>query len=159
MGKKVQEIGIFDYVNNYARTVNESKIFAGLMIVIINIASKYVSFKFSKTMESYLKYTFSRDILVFAFTWMGTRDIFVAFGLTLLFIFIADFLMNEESSFCCLPETFITQHMAMLDTTNSEPTPEEIVKAKTILEKTRILADANLNPAYQRDFTPNTLGY
>jgi len=46
--------------------LNQSKMFAGVMIVIINIASKFVTFKVSKTVESYLKFTFSRHLLVFA---------------------------------------------------------------------------------------------
>ena len=62
-----------------------------IMIIIINIASKFVTFKVSKTMESYLKFNFSRDVLVFAITWMGTRDIYIALVLTILFIIIFDF--------------------------------------------------------------------
>ena len=62
--------------------INKSKVFAGLMIIVLNIASKFVTFKFGKTTEMYLKYTFSRQILVFAMAWMGTRDIYIAGGLT-----------------------------------------------------------------------------
>ena len=50
---------IFTYVNNNITSLNNSKIFAGLMIIILNIASKFVTIKLSKTMESYLKHTFS----------------------------------------------------------------------------------------------------
>lgn len=105
---------MLSYVSNYARSINESKIFAGLMIVIINIASKFVTFKLSKTVESYLKFTFSRDILVFAITWMGTRDIFISLGMTLLFIFIVDYLLNENSSICCLPQSFINEQLSLI---------------------------------------------
>ena len=74
------------------------------MIVILNVASKFVNFKFGSTTEKYLKYTFSRQILVFAMTWMGTRDIYIATCMTLAFIVIFDFLFNEESSFSILPD-------------------------------------------------------
>jgi fluoride ion exporter CrcB/FEX len=60
------------YLNDRVKALNQSKIFAGVMIVIINIASKFVTFKVSKTVESYLKFTFSRHMLVFAATWLGT---------------------------------------------------------------------------------------
>jgi|UniRef100_A0A6C0DY71 hypothetical protein len=126
--------GIFDQIHNHVKLLNESKIFAGLMIIIINIASKFVTFKFSKSMESYLKFTFSRDILVFAITWMGTRDVYIALSFTLLFVFIADYLMNENSMFCCLPASFIDKHVSMLEGFNENLSKEEIEKYKKIME-------------------------
>lgn len=125
-----------NYAHNHVTALNQSKIFAGLMIVIINIASKFVTFNMSKTMESYLKYTFSRDILVFAITWMGTRDIYVAIGLTLIFIIVVDFLFNEQSKFCCLTESFTNYHISKLEgMDNRIPSTDEIAKAKIVLEK------------------------
>ena len=102
------------------------------MIIIINIASKFVTFKLSKSMESYLKFSFSRDILVFAITWMGTRDIYIALSFTLLFVFIVDYLMNENSRFCCLPASFIDKHVSLLEGFNENLTEEEIEKYKKI---------------------------
>ena len=64
---------IFSYLNNQVNVLNNSKIFAGLMIIILNITSRFVNIKLSKSMESYLKHTFSKQILVFAIAWMGTR--------------------------------------------------------------------------------------
>jgi len=126
------------YTNNHIKALNQSKIFAGVMIVIINIASKFVVFKVSKTVESYLKYTFSRHMLVFAATWLGTRDIYIAALMTIIFIIVVDFLFNESSMFCCLPESFIDHHVSKLEgMENQVPTAEEIVKAKIVLEKAK----------------------
>ena len=156
----------FNYLHNHVLALNQSKIFAGLMIIIINIASKFVTFKFSKTMESYLKFTFSRNVLVFAITWMGTRDIYIAIIMTLLFIFVADFLMNEQSALCCLPSSFINKHVAMLEGFDGKPSQEEIDKAKKILERansyenpTSDVVDSNLKPVYTNDTIPNISGY
>jgi len=154
---------MMEYINNHIKSLNDSKIFAGIMIIIINIASKFVTFKVSKTLESYLKFTFSRDILVFAITWMGTRDIYIAVGMTLLFIFIADYLLNENSAFCCLPVSYTSKQVALLDNPNKEPSQEDIIKAKLVLEKAKTkseddLADTNLNTIYKEGFTINTNG-
>ena len=111
--------------------LNTSKMFAGLMIITLNIASKFVTFKFGKTTEMYLKYTFSRQILVFAMAWMGTRDIYVAAGLTLLFIFIFDFLFNENSSLCILPHEFKEYYQNM----DEDISHDDYVKAKSTVEK------------------------
>jgi len=110
---------VFDYLHKAAANINQSKIFAGLIIIILNIASKFVTFKLSKTQESYLKYTFSKNILVFAFTWMGTRDILVSFIMTLIFILFTDYLLYEESMFCCLHPSFISNHMDKLESMNN----------------------------------------
>lgn len=106
---------MFSYLHNYVKNVNDSKLFAGLMIITLNIASKFVTIKLSKTMESYLKYTFSKQILIFAIAWMGTRDIYIALFVTTVFIICMDFLFNENSSLCCLPESFTTYHIDKLE--------------------------------------------
>jgi hypothetical protein len=122
-----------EYVANQIQLINNSKIFAGLMIIILNIASRFVQINLSKTMEAYLKYTFSKQILVFAITWVGTRDIYIAFLITILFIVCSEYLFNENSRLCCLPESFTDYHVSLLDKVSNE----EIKHAEDILEKAK----------------------
>lgn len=83
-------------------------------------------------MEAYLKFTFSRLILVFAIAWVGTRDIYTALIVCLIFTLFMDFLFNEESRFCCLPEAFTTYHVGLLE----DPSEKETIQdAIAILEK------------------------
>ena len=119
--------------NESIKNLNNSKIFAGLMIITLNIASRFVPMKLSKTIESYLKNTFSKQILVFAIAWMGTRDIYIALIIVFLFTLFMDYLFNEDSMFCCLPESFIN-HQAEVEE-NHEVTDDEIKKAKEVLDK------------------------
>lgn len=123
---------LFSYLHSHVTTLNNSKLFAGLMIILLNIASKFVTFKLSKSMESYLKFTFSKQVLVFAMAWMGTRDIYIALFMTLAFTIFMEHLFNEESPFCCLPEEFTDYHVSLLDEKVSD---EDIRKAKEVLEK------------------------
>lgn len=163
MAKKTQNWfqNILNSIHNRVSSLNQSKIFAGIMIIIINIASKFVNFKVSKTLESYLKFNFSRDILVFAITWMGTRDIYIALGMTLFFVLMADFLLNENSSMCVLPESYTSKQVAKLDDFSKAPSQEDVIKAKLVLEKAGVkqnndLADAQMNPeVYKESFTVN----
>jgi hypothetical protein len=127
------------YLHTHISQLNQSKIFAGLMIIVLNISSKYVNLKLSKTVESYLKHTFSRDILVFAISWMGTRDIYIAFIITILFIILMDFIFNEESQYCCLPEQFTNYHVSLLDSSKNSLSPEEIKKVEEVLEKAKTI--------------------
>ena len=124
-------------MNNKVMEINQSKIFAGIIIIILNISTKYVNLKLSKTVESYLKHTFSRDILVFAISWMGTRDIYIATLMTILFIIFIDFVLNEESTYCCLPEHFTDYHIGLLDASKNNLTMEEIKHAESVLEKAK----------------------
>jgi hypothetical protein len=122
---------LFHYLNNTVDSLNNSKFFAGLMIITLNIASKFVTIRLSKSMESYLKFTFSRNILIFAIAWMGTREIYIACIITFLFIFLMDYILNEDSKLCCLPENFTDYHVDLLDNVSDD----DIKKAKEVLEK------------------------
>lgn len=144
---------LVNYLHNNVTSLNNSKLFAGLMIIILNISSKFVTIKLSKTMESYLKYTFSRDILIFAIAWMGTREIYIAFIITLVFIILMDFILNEESAFCCLTEQFTSYHVSLLQ--DSPVTEEEIKKAKEVLER----AEKQKQEAKAEQKTPYQMQY
>jgi hypothetical protein len=127
---------LFENFHQHVTNINESKIFAGLMIVILNIASKFVNFRFGPTAEKYLKYTFSRQILVFAMTWMGTRDIYIATILTLVFILFFDVLFNEDSQFCILPDN-LKEYYQNLDKEEQTVTEQKLADAFITIEKYR----------------------
>jgi len=127
---------VFNILHNHVMTINNSKLFAGLMIIVLNIASRFVTIKLSKTMESYLKYTFSRDILVFAISWMGTRDIYIAFCITIVFMILVDYILNEQSAFCCLPSNFTDYHVSLINDDNTI-TPDQIKSAEETIEKAK----------------------
>tara|TARA_B110000879_G_scaffold212018_1_gene306566 strand:- start:849 stop:1316 length:468 start_codon:yes stop_codon:yes gene_type:complete len=131
---------MFDYLHSNIQRINDSKVFAGLMIITLNIVSKYVNIGLSKSMESYLKYTFSRQLLVFSIAWMGTRDIYIAFFITFVFAICTEYLFNEDSVFCVLSEDFQDYHTTLIDNdvANSDKvTDDDVQKAKDILEKAK----------------------
>ena len=130
---------ILDYLHEHIKRVNDSKIFAGLMIITLNIVSRFVTIKLSKSMESYLKYTFSKYVLVFTIAWMVTRDIYVATTIMLIYIVIMDYLLDDDSMFCILPEEFKNYHTELLenDGENEDVSDEDIKKAEKILERAK----------------------
>lgn len=139
---------MFDYINQNIIAMNQSKIFAGLVIIVLNVSSKFVTIKLSKSMEGYLKYTFSRDILVFAMAWMGTRDIYTALFITILFSLFSNFLFNEQSGFCCLPESFITKNSEMMETQSDVPniTEQQVADAVVTLANWKKQKDVYILP-------------
>ena len=89
-------------INEYIQSLNSSKYFAGLMILTLNIGSRYIQINISDSMEEYIKYNIARELIIFSIAWMGTRDIYIAITLTAAFVILADFLLNGKSSFCIL---------------------------------------------------------
>ena len=130
---------ILAYLHKNIRAVNDSKIFAGLMIITLNIVSRFVNIKLSKSVEAYLKYTFSKYILVFTIAWMGTRDIYIALTIMTIYVIIMDYLLDDDSIFCILPEGFKEYHNELLETDgeNGQVSEDDIKKAEKVLERAR----------------------
>jgi hypothetical protein len=126
---------LFQSFHDNLMSVNNSKLFAGLVIITLNIASKFTTIKLSKSMEAFLKYTFSRNILIFAMAWMGTRDIYMALIITIFVMFALNHLLNEESPLCCLPEHFTEYHTTLYE--DDIVTPQQIEDAKQLLKRAK----------------------
>jgi hypothetical protein len=96
----------FAYVPYYFSSLNNSKFFTGLVILMMNIGSKYVTIELSKSQEEYIKYNLAREFLIFSMVWMSTRDIITSFLVTAAFIILADYLLNENCKYCILPNKY-----------------------------------------------------
>ena len=127
----------FDLFLEHLHALNNSKFFAGIIMLTMNIGSKYISLELSKSQEDYVKYTIGRQILVFAILWMGTRDIVVALVLTCVFILFADYLLNDNSKFCILSDKY-KNIVSQLDTDgDGKISQKEINDAIHLLKKAR----------------------
>uniref|UniRef100_A0A6C0CLU9 Uncharacterized protein n=1 Tax=viral metagenome TaxID=1070528 RepID=A0A6C0CLU9_9ZZZZ len=136
MEKQIKAMG--KYLYDRIRVVNDSKIFAGLVILTLNITSKMITLPMSKTVEGVIKHSLSQYVLVFAISWMGTRDVFVAGLVTLIFAILMELLFNENSMFCILPEGFVSNTMSKLQQ-DEELTKEELDSAMSTIEKAKTL--------------------
>jgi hypothetical protein len=117
--------------------LNSNMFFAGIMMLTLNIGSRYVQLNLSPSAESYLKYAITKEFLVFTIAWMGTRNIYVALTLTAVFVILADYGLNDKSNFCILPEKF-KKLQDSIDTNNDKIISElEIKNAMDILEKAK----------------------
>jgi len=142
--KMLQKMNLFDdwkkMASDATHNMNNSKIFAGIMIILMNITSKYVPIKLGKTMERLMKHYISAPLLVFTVSWIGTRDLYIAFIITGLYILFAEILFNEDSSFCVLSEEFRDYHDQIekeQQEKNEQLTEEDIIKARAVLEKAK----------------------
>ena len=128
---------MFEYIHHHILFLNNSKFFAGIVMILLNIGSKFISVQFSKSTEEYLKMNVTKQILVFSMAWMGTRDIYTALVLTAVFTILSDHLFNEESPYCIVPEKYKVLNK-LVDTNNDGVVSEqEITSAIAILEKAK----------------------
>jgi len=129
--------GFLGMLQTHLRYLNESKYFAGLCMIMLNVGSKYVTIKFSKSAEEYFKANVTKQILVFSMAWMVTRDIITALIITAVFVILSDHMFNEESSFCIVPEKY--RILSTLVDTNGDGiiSDEELEKAEETLRKAR----------------------
>ena len=124
-------------MNEYINSLNSNMFFAGIMMLTLNIGSRYVQLNLSPSAESYLKYAITKEFLVFTIAWMGTRNIYVALTLTAVFVVLADYAFNDKSNFCILPEKF-KKLQDSIDVNNDKIISElEIKNAMEILEKAK----------------------
>jgi hypothetical protein len=125
------------YINHHIMYLNNSKFFAGVIMILLNVGSKFITIQFSKSTEEYMKWSVSKQLLVFAMAWMGTRDIYAALGLTAVFTILSEYLFNEESSLCIVPQKYRVLEK-LIDTDDDNVVSElELSAAVAILEKAK----------------------
>ena len=129
----------------YLKHVNESKLVIGIAMILLNIGSKYVDFKFTKSQEQMLRNGIAREILIFTIVFMGTRDIMYAIILTAAFVIVSEHLFNEKSEYCLVSDKF-KKISALVDTNNDGiVSPEEEAKALITLKKAEKNRDKNMH--------------
>ncbi len=136
-----------DYMHfnlNYMRPFNESKLLLGMLMILMNVGSKFVDFKFSKTQEQMFKNGLARELIVFAAVFMGTRDIIMSILLTAAFMILAQVLFHEESKYCVASD-HMKKIKSLIDVNKDGMVSEaEEKRAKEILEKAERMRHNNL---------------
>ena len=138
------------FLNHHIMYLNTSKFFAGVIMILLNVGSKFIQIQFSRSTEEYLKYSVSKQLLIFSMAWMGTRDIYTSLGLTSIFTILSDYLFNEECSLCIVPEKYRVLHKLVDTNSNGIVTETELSAAIAVLEKSkREKQRKNQKEAYQ----------
>lgn len=108
--KNIMNSSVLTAAHNFFHNLNTSTFFAGFVMLILNIGSRYINLDLNSSTESWIKYLMSKEVLVFAVSWMGTRSIYYALVITACFTIVADHLMNIDSKYCVIPSKFRDLH-------------------------------------------------
>ena len=104
---------------------------------MLNIGSKYITVKLSKSQEAYVRNNIARELLIFSVCWMGTRDIYTSIILTSAFFILTQHLFNEDSDYCILPKKYRQFHLALDTNNDGEISQVEINDAVNLLTKAK----------------------
>ena len=64
INKIISKSKIFTFLNN-------SKVFAGVILLTLNLFSKFITIKLSNNQEEFIKYAFGRQVLISTIAWLG----------------------------------------------------------------------------------------
>ncbi len=135
--KKIKALKDFSKFSKKFDWVNKSKIFGGVMVILLNIGSKYTLMKFSPTQEAFLRNMITRQVLMFCMIWTATRDIVVSILLTAALHILTEYMFNEKSRFCVIPQRYQKLEKAMDTDDDGEVNDIELNKAINVLERAK----------------------
>ena len=110
-------------LNKTVNNLNSSKYFAGLMILFLNLSSRYLALELSETQEQILSNKLIRRFIIFTVVFVSTRDVWVSMIVTAVFVILVSGLFNENSKYCIMTKPVIKQ-----------VTPDDVAEAKKVLK-------------------------
>lgn len=145
-GAPVSSIGpmVLGPIDAAVISLNSNPYFIGTMMLLLNLGGRFISLEMSKSQEQFFQNPWVRRLLIFTVLFVGTRNVVVAFWMTLVIILLIGYLFNENSSLClfhlgkpgssCADGPTPSQGQAQM--TPSTPfTPEEAEIFKRLNEK------------------------
>jgi len=85
-------------------SLNTNKYFFGIVMILMNIGSKYAVSEISILQHNFLNHKIIRRLLLFTIFFVATRDVIISLIMTAVFIVVALELFNENSKHCVLPK-------------------------------------------------------
>ena len=95
--------GSIDPFSSFLFTLNTNPYLIGIFMILLNLGGRFLPLELTKNQESFLQSPFIRPIILFTVIFIATRNLAVAFWLTLAIFSILWFLANEKSEWCIIP--------------------------------------------------------
>jgi|TARA_B110001469_G_C9635147_1_gene318314 hypothetical protein len=89
--------------------LNNNKYFTGIMMIILNLGSRFLVMELSESQEQMLSNKIIRRFVVFTVVFIATKDIYVSLIITAIFIVLVSGLFNENSKYCIVTKPVISQ--------------------------------------------------
>lgn len=96
----LQLIGSISPLDGLLQVFNQNPYFIGLMMLILNLGGRFISLEVTKQQEQFLQLPWVRRVLIFTVLFVATRNLWVAFWMTLITVLFLGYLFNENSALC-----------------------------------------------------------
>jgi hypothetical protein len=80
--------------------LNSNPYFIGTMMLMLNLGGRFIAMEMSKSQEQFFQNPWVRRLLLFTVVFVGTRNVVVAFWMSIVIILLIGYLFNENSSLC-----------------------------------------------------------
>ena len=107
-------------------SLNNSKFFSGILMILMNIGSKYISLELSETQDEFFSNIVIRRMMIFVVIFIATKDIITSLIITACFIILVSGLFNESSKFCLIKNNCKQ---------TKKISKEQVERAKKVLKK------------------------
>lgn len=114
---------------------NTNPYFIGLMMLFMNLGGRFLAMEVTKGQEKFFQNQWVRRLLIFTVIFIATRNIFVAFWLSLAVILVVGMLFNENSALFILAPQHTKQTTDSSGNTTSVLTPEEADMYRKLTDK------------------------
>jgi hypothetical protein len=85
------------------QSLNTNPYFIGCLMLVMNLGGRFLSLELSKSQEAILSSTWTRRFLLFTVLFVATRNVLVAFVMSLVIWAFLAHLLNEKSPYCIIP--------------------------------------------------------
>lgn len=92
------------------QNINMNPYVLGLAYILLNLGGRFMVLSVTPAQEAFLQNIVFRPLLLFAIMFIGTRNLVVAFWLTLIIIFLLHYAFNENSSWYLLKDWAAGDH-------------------------------------------------
>ena len=93
-------VSVVNPIDAFLQLFNNNPYFIGLMMLVLNLGGRFISLEITKKQEQFLQLPWVRRLLIFTVLFVATRNLWVAFWMTLIVVLFLGYLFNENSSMC-----------------------------------------------------------
>jgi hypothetical protein len=101
-----QQMGGTDPISQIILSLNTNPYLIGIFMLLLNLGGRFLSLELTKKQEEFLQQPWIRPLIFFTVIFIATRNLVVAFWVTLFFFFLIWVVANEHSPFCMIPSWY-----------------------------------------------------
>jgi hypothetical protein len=116
-------------------SINSNPYFIGIMMLLLNLGGRFLSLEVSKGQEKFLSDPIIRRFLLFVVLFVGTRNVLIAAGMTVVIVILLGYLLNENSDLYIFHSTATKKPEKAVEANGFGLSMEEMMILKRLQDK------------------------